>query len=126
MSTYRPLGDSVLIQIIPPAEQTDKKRIHVPQGSSVDVERKTEYARNVVIAVGPGNILDDGSRAPVDVEIGDVVLMRTEVCDYVDKDRGLVLCPARHILTVVIEQTDYPDGVLADISPEAFERHDVV
>lgn len=124
MSTYKPLGDSVLIQIIPPAE-ADKPRIHAPAGSTVDRERKAEYARNVVIDVGPGRLLDNGSREPVDVAIGDVVLMRSEVASFVDKARGLVLISAQHVLTVVDEGAEYPAGVLAEIKPEAFERHDV-
>lgn len=64
----RPLGNKVILEAASKEEVT-KSGIIIPD--TVDKE-KPEQA--TVLAVGPGRIGKDGSRIPVDVKVGDVVL----------------------------------------------------
>ena len=63
----RPLGDRVVIQPTPREEMT-KSGIVLPDTA------KEKPQEGVVIAVGPGRILDDGKREQIDVKKGQKVL----------------------------------------------------
>jgi chaperonin GroES len=63
----RPLGDRVVIKPTPREEMT-KSGIVLPDTA------KEKPQEGVIIAVGPGRILDDGKREQVDVKEGDKVL----------------------------------------------------
>ena len=63
----RPLGDRVVLRPTPGEEMT-KSGIVIPD----TVKEKPQEAE--VIAVGPGRILDDGSREQMDVKTGQKVL----------------------------------------------------
>ena len=63
----RPLGDRVVIQPVPREEMT-KSGIVIPD----TVKEKPQ--EGMVLAVGPGRILDDGKREQIDVRKGDKVL----------------------------------------------------
>jgi chaperonin GroES len=63
----RPLGDRVVIQPSP-REETTKSGIVIPD----TVKEKPQ--EGVVLAVGPGRILDDGTREQIDVKKGQKVL----------------------------------------------------
>ena len=64
----KPLGNKVILEAISKEEKT-KSGIIIPD--TVDKE-KPEQAK--VLAVGPGKINKDGSRAKIDVKVGDTVL----------------------------------------------------
>ena len=63
----KPLGDRVVIKPTPREEMT-KSGIVLPD----TVKEKPQEGE--VLAVGPGKILDDGSRETMDVAVGDKVL----------------------------------------------------
>ena len=63
----RPLDDRVVIEILE-AEETTSGGIVLPDTA------KEKPQRGRVVAVGPGKLLDDGSRAEVSVVVGDLVL----------------------------------------------------
>ena len=63
----RPLGDRLVIKPTPREEMT-KSGIVLPD----TVKEKPQEGE--VLAVGPGKILDDGSRETMDVAVGDKVL----------------------------------------------------
>ena len=63
----RPLGDRVVIEPTPREEMT-KSGIVLPDTA------KEKPQEGTIIAVGPGKILDDGSRETIDVKKGDKVL----------------------------------------------------
>jgi chaperonin GroES len=63
----RPLGDRVVIQPTPREEMT-KSGIVLPDTA------KEKPQEGSILAVGPGRILDDGKREPIDVKKGDKVL----------------------------------------------------
>ena len=63
----QPLGDRIVVErdIV---EETTIGGIYLPENS------KDKPARGTVIAIGDGKILADGSRAPLQVSVGDRVL----------------------------------------------------
>ena len=63
----KPLGERVVIKPIA-AEEVTASGIVLPDTA------KEKPQQGEVLAVGPGKILDNGNRAPVDVQVGDVVL----------------------------------------------------
>ncbi len=67
MTTVRPLHDRVLIKRI---EQQEEIR----GGIVIPDTAKEKPQQGEVIAVGGGRILEDGTRLPLDVKVGDQVL----------------------------------------------------
>jgi len=63
----RPLGDKVVVKVSEEEEKT-AGGIILP-----DTARKKPQ-EGKVLAVGPGKLLDDGKRAPMNVKIGDIVV----------------------------------------------------
>jgi chaperonin GroES len=63
----RPLGEKVLIKRLE-AEEMTSGGIVLPDSA------KEKPRRGTILAVGDGKVLDDGSRAEFQVQIGDVVL----------------------------------------------------
>jgi chaperonin GroES len=64
----RPLGDRVVIKPIA-REEITKGGVYLP-----DTASKERPQEGTVIAVGMGRLLEDGTRVPVDVAVGDRVL----------------------------------------------------
>ncbi len=64
----RPLGDRVLVKPIKEEEIT-KSGIFLPE--TIEKEKKAE---GIVMAVGPGKLLENGERAKMEVKVGDKVL----------------------------------------------------
>jgi len=91
----RPLGDRVVIKPSPREEMT-KSGIVLPDTA------KEKPQEGVILSVGPGRILDDGTREKMDVKKGDRVLYAkyagTEF--KVDSDELLILSQ-KDILAIV-------------------------
>ncbi len=68
--TLKPLGDHIIVKPLTNEEVT-KAGIVLP--STVDKDRPE---RGEVIAVGPGRVLDNGSRGPMDVAVGQKVVFK--------------------------------------------------
>lgn len=66
--TITPLGDRVLIKL-KEKEEVTASGIVLP-----DTVDKNEKAEGTVVAVGPGKMLDSGTRAAMEVSVGDTVL----------------------------------------------------
>src|SRR5688572_18011520 len=66
-TNIRPLGDRVLVKSMERSEQT-KSGLFLPD----TVQEKPQEA--IVLAVGPGKLLDNGTRTPIDLKPGDKVL----------------------------------------------------
>ncbi|MFZ2190050.1 MAG: co-chaperone GroES [Candidatus Magasanikiibacteriota bacterium] len=64
----KPLGDRVLVKPIKEEEVT-ASGILLPE--TVDKEKKME---GEVVAIGPGKLLENGSRAMMEVKVGDKVI----------------------------------------------------
>lgn len=91
----KPLADKVVVQVLESEEKT-KGGIFLPDIA----KEKTQQA--IVIAVGSGKTLDDGSKSPIDLKEGDVVIFAkyagTEV--KVDGEEFLVIAEKRCSLFV--------------------------
>ncbi len=68
MANIRPLHDRVVVKRIEAQEQV-RGGIIIPDSA----KEKPQEAE--VIAVGPGKFTDDGKRAPMDVKVGDRILI---------------------------------------------------
>ena len=78
MTKLIPLEDHVIV--MPLSEETiTKSGIILP-------ESKEKPSKGQVVAVGDGKILENGSRAPVDVKIGDVVYFAKYSIDELEID----------------------------------------
>ena len=65
---FRPLHDRVLIKVLDSEEKT-------AGGIIIPDTAKEKPQEGVVMAVGPGAKNEDGKIAPMDVKIGDIVLL---------------------------------------------------
>ncbi|MGI6558703.1 MAG: co-chaperone GroES [Limnochordia bacterium] len=63
----KPLADRVVVKVVEEEERT-KGGIVLPDTA------KEKPQQGEVIAVGPGRVLDNGERVPVDVKKGDMVI----------------------------------------------------
>ncbi|MGB9803845.1 co-chaperone GroES [Desulfofundulus sp.] len=63
----RPLGERVVVKPLPTEEKT-KGGIVLPETA------KEKPQEGEVVAVGPGRLLENGTRVPVDLKVGDRVL----------------------------------------------------
>ena len=77
----KPLGDHVVVKLVKEEEVT-ASGIVLPD--TVDKEKKAE---GEVVAVGLGKLLDSGVRAPVEVQVGDRVLIKKWGGDEVKVDK---------------------------------------
>lgn len=63
----RPIGDKVVVEVFEEEEKT-AGGIYLPDTA----KKKPQEGR--VVAVGPGRVLQDGTRAPMAVKVGDRVI----------------------------------------------------
>ena len=66
-ASLRPLGDRVVVKPVPRDEKT-------ASGIILPDTAREKPQEGEVVSVGPGRILDDGKREPIDVKVGDRVL----------------------------------------------------
>lgn len=93
----RPLADRVVIKPLPKEEKT-KGGVYLP-----DTATKEKPQEGTVIAVGPGRLLDDGTRSPMEVEVGDRVLFAkyagTEFRSEIDEE--FIILNEKDVLAIV-------------------------
>lgn len=93
---FKPLGDRVIIEPMEHEEMT-AGGIYVPETA------KEKPQEGKVVAVGPGRMLDNGERVPLDVSEGDRVLFAkyagTEFT--VNGDNPVLILNERDILAIV-------------------------
>ena len=66
--TFKPLGNRVVVEPQEGEEQMTAGGIYIPDTA------KEKPQEGVVVAIGPGRLSDDGSRVPMEVEVGDTVI----------------------------------------------------
>jgi chaperonin GroES len=71
----KPLGDHLVVKVTKEDKMT-KSGIMLP-----DTVDKEKQETGEVIAVGPGKLLENGSRAPMDVAVGSKVLFKKYALD---------------------------------------------
>jgi chaperonin GroES len=91
----KPLGDRLVVKPSPREEMT-KSGIVLPDTAK---ERPQE---GTVLSVGPGRILDDGSREPIDVEVGQRVLFQKYGgTEFKLDEEDLLILSQKDILAVI-------------------------
>lgn len=92
----RPLGDRVIVKPAAKEEMT-KTGIILP-----DTASKERPEQGEVVSVGPGRLLENGSRAPMNVKIGDVIVFKKYSPDEVKiGDAEYLVLSEAEILAVV-------------------------
>ena len=91
----RPLGDRVVVQPTPREEMT-KSGIVIPDTA------KEKPQEGMILAVGPGRVLDDGKREHMDLKPGDKVLYAKYAGTEFKLDgEDLLIISGKDILAVV-------------------------
>ncbi len=92
----RPLGDRIIVKPVAKEEIT-KAGIILPD--TVDKERPEQ---GEVMAVGPGKLLENGSRAPVSLKVGDKVVFKKYSPDEVKVgDQEFLVISESDVMAVV-------------------------
>ena len=91
----RPLGDRVVIKPSPREEMT-KSGIVLPDTA------KDKPQEGTVLSVGPGKVLDDGSRSAMDVSVGQKVLYAKYAgTEFKVESEELLIVSEKDILAIV-------------------------
>lgn len=96
-TNIRPLGDRVVVKSVEREEQT-KSGLYLPDTAQEKPQEAT------VIAVGPGKLQDNGTRTPIDLEVGDRVLYSKYAGTEIKQlDEELLILRESDILGVITE-----------------------
>ena len=91
----KPLGDRIVIKVIEDNEQTTGG-IFIPDSA------KEKPQKGEVVAVGPGRVLENGQREPMDVNTGDVILYaKYSGTDVKVENVEYKILPIRDVLAVI-------------------------
>jgi chaperonin GroES len=94
-SKLQPLGDRVVVKPTPREEMT-KSGIVLPDTA------KEKPQEGLILAVGPGRILDDGKREAMDVKVGQKVLYgKYAGTEFKVEDDDLLIVSQKDILAIV-------------------------
>ena len=93
---FQPLGDRVVVQ-------RDESEEVTAGGIVLPDSAKDKPARGKIISVGDGRLLDNGTRAPFQVKVGDHVLFSSYAGDeFKLGDQDLVLMREEDILAIIL------------------------
>jgi len=91
----RPLGDRVVVKPVE-KEETTKSGIVIP-----DTVKEKPH-EGIVEAVGTGRILDNGTRVPMEIEVGDKVLYaKYSGSEFKLDEIEYLILPERDVLAIV-------------------------
>ncbi|NLS78213.1 MAG: co-chaperone GroES [Chloroflexi bacterium] len=91
----KPLADRVVIEPVDKEEKT-AIGIYVPETA------KEKPQEGIVVAAGPGKLLDNGTRAPMEVKVGDkVVYAKYAGTEYKVGDKTYLISTEKDILAIV-------------------------
>ncbi len=92
----KPLGDHVVVEPVIDQEVT-KSGIILPD--TVDKEKSQQ---GKVVAVGVGKLMDDGSRATMEVKVGDVVVYKSYSSDeFKIEDKKYLIVSASDVIAIL-------------------------
>jgi chaperonin GroES len=94
----KPLGDHVIVEAMTGKEEATRAGIILPD--TVDKE-KPEQGK--VVAVGPGKLLDNGSRAQMSVKVGDTILFKKYSPDEIKIDKKDYLVLSESDILAILE-----------------------
>jgi len=94
-TSLKPLGDKVIIEIIEEPQQT-------ASGIILPDSAKEKSQRGKVLAVGSGKLLDNGSRVPLEIKVGDTVVFAKYGGTEINVDgKDLMIMSERDIHAIV-------------------------
>ena len=92
----KPLNDRVIVKALN-EEETSAAGIILP-----DTIEKEKSEKGEVVAVGPGRMLDNGQRAPMQVAVGNKILFKKYSPEEVKvKDEEYLILDERDILAII-------------------------
>lgn len=95
ITPFRPLHDRLVVQ----AKQQDEV---TKSGLVLPDTAKEKPQRGVVLAVGPGRLLDNGSREPIDVAAGQEILFAKYAGSEIKhQDEEYLILKASDVLAIV-------------------------
>lgn len=92
-----PLSDNVVVKAITKEEKTESGII-LPD--TIDKEKPEE---GEVIAIGPGKLLENGSRAPMEIKVGNKILFKKYSPDEIKVNGEDVLVLSQSDIIAVLE-----------------------
>ena len=92
----QPLGDRIVLQR-EDSEDTTAGGIVLPESA------KDKPARGTVLSVGPGKLLDDGSRGEIQIQVGDRVLFSSYAGESFEVEAEELLLMREDDILAVIE-----------------------
>ena len=95
MTNYKPLNDHVLIK---PIDATEVSKAGIILPDTVDKEKPE---KGEIVAMGPGKLLENGSRAPMSVKVGDKVIFKKYSPDELPGEKDLLVIKEEDILAVI-------------------------
>lgn len=94
----KPIGDHVIVEAILGKEDITHSGIILP-----DTLDKKSPEQGKVVAVGPGRMLENGSRATMSVKVGDTILFKKYSPDEIKLDNKDYLVLTEHEILAVLE-----------------------
>ena len=67
-TSFKPLGNRVVVKPLEGEEAMSSGGIYIPDTA------KEKPQEGTIVAAGPGRLTDDGSRVPMELEVGDTVV----------------------------------------------------
>lgn len=98
MAKYKPIGDKVVIQP-EKVELKTKGGLHLPE-----VAHKSFLCKGEVLAVGRGLRLQDGKLAPLEIEVGMVVMFDRRVGEALTEGPDAVRVVREHEILAVVNE----------------------
>lgn len=92
MSKLSPLNDNIIVQF-DEEKEVSEGGIHIPGNASKSAQQEAN-----VVAVGPGKVLKNGSRSPMDFEVGDRVIIGNRLSKIEYEDETYYIIKAENIL----------------------------
>ncbi len=92
----KPLGDNLIVK--PQKEEEKNSGIVVPEEGKDKMPEKGE-----VVAVGPGRVLENGNRLPMNVKVGDKIMFKKYTTEEVKIDGEEYLVVAESNVVAVVE-----------------------
>jgi chaperonin GroES len=94
----KPLEDKVVVKPIEEVEKTSASGLII---TKLEKEKPTE---GIVVAVGTGATLGDGSKMTIDLKKGDkVIYSKYSGTEIEHQDQNLVILPYRDIFAVIVD-----------------------
>jgi chaperonin GroES len=91
----RPIGDKIIVE---PEKEEEKTK----SGIVLPDTAKEKPQKGKVIAVGPGKVLDNGQRSPMEVKVGDTVIYSKYAGTEVKiEDKEYLILSDRDILAII-------------------------